>query len=136
MSKKSLVSLMFYVTAVYDGLVGAAFLVAPLTVFDWYNVTPPNHMGYVQFPAFVIIIFAVMFVQIARNPVSNRNLIPYGIGLKIAYSAVVFKYWFTTGVPAMWKPFAIIDAVTAVLFVWAYVSLKQNAGRGTQHAGV
>jgi hypothetical protein len=118
---------MFYLAAAYDGLVGAAFLVAPITVFNWYQVTPPNHMGYVQFPALIIILFAVMFVQIASQPIKNRNLIPYGIGLKVAYSGVVFKFWFTTGVPAMWKPFAIIDAVTAVLFVWAYIALGQGA---------
>ena len=129
MSTRSLISWLFYIVAVYDGFVGAAFLVAPMKVFNWYMVTPPNHMGYVQFPALIIIMFAVMFVQIARDPAANRNLIPYGIGLKVAYSVVVFKFWFTTGVPAMWKPFAVIDAVTAVLFMWAYVSLKQDVER-------
>ena len=134
MSKKSFISFMFYVIAAYDGFLGAAFLVSPLKIFNWYQVTPPNHIGYVQFPALIIIIFAVMFVQIAADPVRNRVLIPYGIGLKIAYSGIVFKFWFTTGVPVMWKPFAVIDAVTAVLFLWAYMVLGQDAERRTQNA--
>ena len=129
MKRKKLVSTLFMGIALYDGLLGGAFILAPLSLFDWYGVTPPNHLGYVQFPAILLIVFALMFVQIAVDPIRNRNLIPYGIGLKAAYCWVVFKFWFTTGVPNMWKPFAVIDAVTAVLFLWAYMVLGQNAER-------
>ena len=126
---------MFYVVAIYDGLLGAGFLVAPLRLIRWAGDTPPYHPAFIQFPAILLVVFAVMFVQIALDPVRNRNLIPYGIGLKLSYCGVVFKYWFTTGVGSMWKPFAVIDAVTAVLFLWAYAVLKQGAGRGAQGTG-
>ena len=125
---------MFYLVAVYDGLLGAGFLLAPLRLIEWAGDTPPYHPAFVQFPAILLVVFAVMFVQIALDPVRNRNLIPYGIGLKLSYCGVVFKYWVTTGVGSMWKPFAVIDAVTAVLFLWAYVSLKQDAVRSTRDA--
>jgi len=126
MLKRSLIASIFYAAAVYDGLLGAVFLTLPGAVFDWYGVAPPNHMGYVHFPALLLLLFSVMFVQIARDPVRNRNLIPYGIGLKVSYSAVVFWHWFLSGIPGMWKPFAVIDAVTAVLFLCAYLVLRQN----------
>jgi hypothetical protein len=126
MNKRTLISVLFYLVATYDGLLGTAFFAAPLSLFQWYEVTPPNHVGYVQFPALILIIFAVMFVQIALDPSRNRNLIPYGIMLKVAYSGIVFRYWFTTGIPDMWKPFAVIDAATAVLFVWIYVTLATD----------
>ena len=132
MKKKALISVLFYAAAAYDGILGAVFLVAPLAIFNWYQVTPPNHVGYVQFPALLLILFAVMFVRIAAQPIRNRNLMPYGIGLKAAYSVVVFKYWFTTGIPSMWKPFAVIDTVTALLFLWAYAVVKQDADRGME----
>ena len=41
---------LFVIAALYDGLLGAAFLVAPAEIFRIADVTPPNHWAYVQFP--------------------------------------------------------------------------------------
>jgi hypothetical protein len=114
---------LFLLVALYDGLLGLLFLVAPLWPFDHFNVTPPNHIGYVQFPAALLLIFALMFLQIAISPVRHRHLIPYGIMLKVAYVGLSGWHWWSAGIPGMWKPFTVIDAVTAVLFVAAYASL-------------
>lgn len=123
MKPLKLISLLFYIAAAYDGILGAAFLIGPLAIFEWFDVTPPNHVGYVQFPAILLLLFAAMFATIARKPVENRNLIPYGIGLKIAYCTVVFGHWMADSVPIMWKPFAVIDAIFILLFIWAYQRL-------------
>jgi hypothetical protein len=56
--------------------------------------------------------------------VKNRHLILYGILLKIAYCGVVAKYWFTSGVPGMWKPFCIADLVFLLLFVLSWIRLQ------------
>jgi len=114
---------LFVIAAVYDGVLGLLFIAAPAVPFELFDVTPPNHMGYVQFPAALLLIFAWMFVAVARHPVPNRGLILYGIGLKAAYCAVCFSYWFATDIPVIWKPFAVIDAAMAVLFAWSYVVL-------------
>ena len=114
---------LFGIAALYDAVLGIAFLVIPWWAYRTFEVTPPNHWGYVQFPAALLIIFAAMFAAIARDPAGNRGLIPYGVGLKSAYCLLVFAYWATGGIPGMWKPFAIIDLLMAVLFVWAYVAL-------------
>jgi hypothetical protein len=116
---------LFAIAAVYDGLLGLMFAVVPWWAFQAAGVTPPNHWGYVQFPALLLIVFGLMFLAIAVDPRRNRNLIPYGIGLKIAYCIVVFGYWITIGIPGMWKPFAIIDIIMAALFVWAYVAIRK-----------
>ncbi len=118
---------LFYAAAAYDGILGLAFLVFPLAIFQRFNVTPPNHWGYVEFSAAVLIVFALMFLNIARRPHANRNLIPYGVLLKIAYCAVVFGNWFTRGLPSMWIPLAFTDAAFAVLFIWAYLALRRRA---------
>ncbi len=68
-----------------------------------------------------------MFLAVAKDPTANRNLIPYGILLKVSYCGVVFYHWFRTGIPAMWKPFAIFDLVFIALFIWTYVTLPQKA---------
>jgi hypothetical protein len=118
---------LFYLAALYDGVLGVAFVVNPGSVYTAFGVTPPNHWGYVQFPAALLLVFALMYLAVARNPEGNRNLIPYGIMLKVAYCAVVFGYWFTTDLPGMWKPFAVIDLVFLGLFIWAYVGIAPAA---------
>ncbi len=118
---RQFIKTLFVTGALYDGLLGLAFIISPLTFFTQFSVTPPNHIGYVQFPAALLVIFAIMFVNIARFPERNRNLIPYGILLKVSYCIVVFWYWFSEGLPNLWKPFAVVDAGFAVLFFWAYI---------------
>lgn len=126
MSKKRGIRVLFTAAAVYDGLLGAAFLFAGGCVFEWFGVTPPNHPGYVQFPAALLIVFAIMFAAIAREPVGNRNLIPYGMLLKVSYCGVVLFHWLSGGLPYMWKPFFIADLVFLVLFIWAFVALGRR----------
>jgi hypothetical protein len=118
---------LFVIAALYDGILGLAFLAVPLYLFELCGVTPPNHVGYVQFPAALLLIFALLFVAVARDPVGNRQLIIYGILLKVAYCSVAGFHWAATDIPGMWKPFVVIDLVMGLLFVWAYFALGQAA---------
>jgi hypothetical protein len=117
---------LFIVSAIYDGLLGVAFLFASGSLFQWLGVTPPNHLGYVQFSAALLIVFAVMFMAIAMQPIRNRNLIPYGILLKVSYCGVVMFHWLTGGLPGMWKPFCIADLIFLVLFACAWTALGKE----------
>jgi hypothetical protein len=121
---------LFLIAALYDGGLGAAFLLAPNLVYRLGNVTPPNHWAYVQFPAALLLIFGWMFFVIARNPVQNKGLIVYGILLKAAYCGITFWYWASAGIPTMWKPFAAIDLVMALLFAWSYRALSNPVRAG------
>lgn len=113
----------YLLAALYDGVLGIAFLFAAGKVFAMYGIEPPNHMAYVQFPAMLLILFAIMFYQIAMDPVKYRDLILYGCGLKVAYCSLAFWYMFTTGIPSMWVPFAYADLVFLVLFIVSWRSL-------------
>lgn len=124
---KTLVKLLFIIAALYDGILGIIFLFASGRVFEAYGVTPPNHPGYVEFPAALLLIFAIMFAVIARDPVSNRRMIPYGILLKISYCGVVFLHWFDGGIPGMWKPFAIFDLAFLILFALAFAAIGKSS---------
>jgi hypothetical protein len=126
MKKNRYISLVFYLSACYDGLLGLAFLFFAEGLYLFFGVTPPNHYGYVQFPALILIVFAVMFFQIGRDPRTNFNLIPYGILLKVSYCAVVFWYWISSPLPSMWKPFAVLDVVFGILFLWSYASIRKE----------
>jgi hypothetical protein len=72
------------------------------------------------------VIFALMFIAIARDPRGKRPLILYGILLKVAYCSVAGYHWAATDIPWMWKPFVLIDLVMGLLFAWAYLLLAQH----------
>ncbi|MEY2483749.1 MAG: hypothetical protein QOK24_2277 [Verrucomicrobiota bacterium] len=116
---------LFIIAALYDGILAIAFLFCASAIFQWYGVTPPNHLAYVKFPALLLLIFAAMFFRIARDPVRNRDLICYGIALKIAYCGTVFWYQMRHGVPAMWIPWAWADLAFLVLFVIAWKAIAR-----------
>jgi hypothetical protein len=111
---------LFVVAGIYDAALGLVFLAAGTSVFERFGVEPPNHVAYVQFPALLLLVFAAMFFRIATDPVRFRDLMPYGIGLKIAYTATVFGHEIAGGVPSMWIPWAWADLACLVLFVVAW----------------
>lgn len=110
----------FLTSAVYDAVLGLGFLFVPTVIFNLFDVTPPNHLAYVQFPALLLIVFAYMFYQIAKNPESRRELMVYGMFLKLSYSGVTLGYHFTQHIPAMWIPMAYIDLAFFALFFLAW----------------
>ena len=126
MKKFTAISIFYYFSAAYDGILGLAFIFLPLSIYSRFDIIPPNHIGYLHFPAALLIVFALMFINIALNPLRNRNLIPYGILLKISYCSVVFWHWFTGDIPNMWKLFALFDSCFALLFVWTYIVLGRE----------
>jgi hypothetical protein len=126
---KSLTSIriLYAVACLYEGVLGLAFLVAAPSIFGMAGITPPNHWGYVHFAAGILVIFALMFLTIARQPVENRNLIVYGVLLKVCYVATVGWHWYAGGVPNLWKYFAAADALFAIGFIWSLVPLEMAA---------
>jgi hypothetical protein len=120
---------LFGFAALYDGLLGLLFLTTPLHVFALFKVAPPNHLAYAQFPAALLIVFALMFVSIARDPAGRRGLIPYGILLKVAYCGVAGGHWLASGIPGMFQPMVVADLIFGVLFAWAYVALRATTAK-------
>lgn len=118
---------LFLLAALYDGLLGVAFLIAPAEIFAMYGVAAPYHLAFIQFPAFLLIIFAVMFYRIATDPPGNRDLILYGCALKASYCLLVLVYWLTTGISAMWIPWAWADLIFLMLFALSWRQLGRSA---------
>jgi len=118
---------LFIIAGFYDGILGLAFLIVPVQIFAMYEVTPPNHLAYIQFPALLLVVFAIMFFRIAADPVRRRELVLYGAGLKIAYCAPAFFYDITTEIPSMWMPWAWMDLAFLVLFALAWFALGSEA---------
>ena len=126
---KSLTSvrIVYGLAAAYDGLLGLAFLVAGPQIFDLLHITPPNHWGYVHFSAGLLVIFGYMFLTIARQPVENRNLVIFGVLLKVCYVLTVVWHSYQGYVPPIWKYFAVADVIFAFLFLWSLKPLRLAA---------
>lgn len=118
--------LVLVASGIYDGLIGLAFLFAPATIFRTAGITPPNHFGYVQFPALILLIFGAMFLRIAADPVARREQILYGMALKLSYFGLVFWYQLHGGIPALWIPFAWADVAFFLLFFAGWRSTAQR----------
>ena len=127
MRKNRSIPALFITAALYDGVLGIAFLFAGGAVFRWAGVTPPNHPGYVQFPAALLIVFSAMFLAVAAHPIRNRALIPYGMLLKASYCGVVSFHWLAAGLPDMWKPFCVADFIFLATFAWAWAVLGKKS---------
>jgi hypothetical protein len=123
---KSWVKPLFIVAGLYDGLLALAFLFFATKIFQGFGVEAPNHPAYIKFPALLLLIFAAMFLRIAGDPVKHRELILYGVALKIAYSGTTFWYQITQGISFMWIPCAWADLVFLVLFLIAWSSTAPN----------
>jgi hypothetical protein len=123
------VRILLILCGLFDGVVGAVFAIAPAAMFRLFGVVPPNHYGYVQFPALLLLIFAVIFFRAAADPVRRRDTILYGVALKASYSGLVFWYQLHGGVPALWIPWAWADAAFLVLLLlaWGAVSPRKTA---------
>ena len=128
MRRMPMLKTLFYVAALYDGVLGLAFLVAAPRVFGLVGLPPLEHYGYIHFAAALLMVFASMFLSVARNPTAHRDLIVYGMLLKLSYTSLVFYHWSAGGIADIWKPFAFADLAFLALFAWAWVDLGRRDG--------
>ena len=120
------IKVLFIIAGICDLLIGAALFLASPQIFRLTNVPVPGHIGFVQFPALMIVIVGALFLHIAANPEGRRELIPYLTCVKIAFSGLVFWYQLTIGIPAAWLPLAWCDVGYIILFVIAWRSLSAH----------
>ena len=121
------IRLLFAIAAIYDFAIGITFLTNGPQLFESTGVPQPNHWAYIYFGSLLLMIFGLMFAAVALNPRGNRNLIPYGILLKISYASLVGYYWAIGPVPWLFKPFFFIDLVMLFLFVLAYIAIGKQS---------
>lgn len=114
---------LFFIAGICDLLIGALFFLATPQIFKLASVPLPYHIGFMQFPALLIVIIGALFLHIAANPVARRDLIPYLTCVKIAFSGLVFWYQLTIGIPTLWLPLAWCDVGYIILFVAAWRAL-------------
>jgi hypothetical protein len=109
--------------ALYDIVLGLAYGLAFRPIYARFGIALPNHDGYVQLPAALILVFGIGFWLVARAPERNRDLIKLGVLMKLAFCVVVFGHRLFASIPTMWLPFAVADLLFAIAFLAALRAL-------------
>ncbi len=117
--KREWIRPLFVVAAIYDIVLGLAFLLAYAPIMGAFGVTLPNHPAYIQYSATWVAVFGIGFLMVARHPARNRDLIVLGAIMKACYAGIVFWYTLRGQMPGMWMPMAIGDLVFLIAFVMA-----------------
>jgi hypothetical protein len=121
--------LLLLVTGLYDGFFGMVFLLTAPAAFSICRIPAPSHWGYVHFAAALLLIFALMFFAASAHPAANRNLIAYGMLLKIAFVGVVAYHWTRGGVPFVFQILAVVDTACFCTLGWIFFAVAPRAIR-------
>lgn len=120
--------LLFVVAFIYDGVLGIAYFFFYQAIYDHFGIALPYDVGYIQFPALLLLIFAFLFLRIASDPPGNRNLMPYGMALKVAFvGTILMEKLRPAVVPPSFVALAWIDVAFLVLFVVAWSTVSRAA---------
>jgi hypothetical protein len=123
--KRNWIPGLLWLCAAYDGVLGAAFLLAGPAIFrSVLQAAPPNHWGYVHFPAALLLAFAAGFAVAATDPARHRVMLLMGVLFKVSYVGVVMGHWATGSMPALWVIFAWIDLAFLAAFVAAWRAVR------------
>ena len=123
---KGWIKALFVIAGIYDVLLGGGMLIGSSQIAHLASISLPDP-GYVEFPALLVALFGIMFLNIAANPSAHRTMIVYGMGLKAAYSGVVFWHYLTGSVAMLWIPLAWADFTFMVLFFFAWRALSAKS---------
>lgn len=113
---------LFLVAGIYDLILGPIYFFGYQTLFDMFALPAAGHPTYVQFPALLITIFGVMFLQISTDPVKYRSMIPYGMALKVGFVGLAIWSVLTVGLASVWLLIALLDFLFLIAFILAWRS--------------
>ncbi len=130
------VKVLFAIAAAYDIGLGFIFGLLYQQLYRWAGSVLPNHPGYVQLPALLIMVFGVGFAMVARDPIGSRSIMVLGVLMKLAFCAVVFYHMLFGEQIPFFIPFAAIDLCFAVLFAMAYRATRAEAEADQPQAAV
>ena len=111
--------------AVYDGLIGLAFLFLAEPIFRALGIVGPADPVYVQLAAGLIAIMGLGFFLAWRDPLLNRGLVLLGAVFKGFYIVLAGYALIRGDVP---HPVFLVFAVVDVLFLIVFARFLLNTG--------
>jgi hypothetical protein len=117
---------LFLIAAIYDFVLGVAFLFFYEPVYSYFNIALPVYPIYLQMAAAFVFAMGVGYYFIFKNLYRNIDLVKLGVAYKVVYSSLVGYFYFTGLANIVFFWFALFDAVFLVLFVWFLVYAKKE----------
>ena len=111
---------LYLISALYDFILGIAFLFFYQPIFKMLGMNIPENPAYLTFCALMIALFGILLFMIYQNLSGSRRLIIYAILVKFAYIGTVLYYYLFVGSSYVDMPFLIFagfDFVFAILFI-------------------
>jgi hypothetical protein len=109
----------FLAAALYDMVLGVAFMVAGDAILTAIGMTPPPHVAYYQLAAVFVFVQGFSYLLVWRNPANGRGLVWVGVAYKAAYTALAVWYIALGMLPsAFFVPWAAADFLFMLGFLW------------------
>jgi hypothetical protein len=108
----------FLVAALYDMLLGAAFVVVGEQILRAIGMELPPHIAYIQLAAVFIFVQGFGYLLTYLDPLGSLGIVRVGIAYKAAYAGLAFWYLVIGALPSpFFVPWAIVDLLFLVGFV-------------------
>ena len=117
----------FLVAALYDIILGIVFGLFFKPVYTCFGAELPNHAGYIQLAAAYILVFGIGFFFVYKDPVRNQAIITLGVLMKLGFVVVVLGHLLIDTIPPFYIPFALLDIVFLLLFMYTLTAVKKLA---------
>ena len=123
---KSTTNTLFFVAALFNGIIGLLLFFAPNLFLAIFQVTPPvTNTLWVQLFAILVLAFGLGYYWAAQNFAANAAVIKLGIVAKTGVVLVVVLNIITDAVSWQLLVPASVDAVFVLLF-WRALSLHRG----------
>ncbi len=119
---------LYLISALYDFILGIAFLLFYKTIFGITGMNLPRNPAYLTFSAAIIALYGVLLFMIYLNLNGSRRLVIYAILVKFAYVGTVLYYYLLVGPAYVDAPFLIFagfDFIFALLFIESLKFIKK-----------
>ena len=119
---------LYLVGALYDFILGLAFLFFYVAIFEMLGMNLPKNPAYLTFCAVMITLFGILQYMIFLKLDGSRRLVLYSIFVKFAYVGTVLYYYLLVGPAYVDAPFLIFagfDIIFALLFIESLRFIKK-----------
>ena len=118
----------FLVAALYDVVLGAAFVVAGEPILSAIGMPMPPHIAFIQLAAIFIFVQGLSYALVFLDPPGNLGIVRVGVAYKAAYAGLAVWYLVIGILPSLFfVPWALID----LAFLVGFVLFLRSASRPT-----
>jgi hypothetical protein len=121
-------SLIAAVSGLYDLVIGAGLLLAPVEIASWFGAPAPSPLLHVNIAGWLLIGIGIGYWQPFRDPVRHRAYLwIMGPVLKGGGAAIFLIDHFARQSPASFLLFALTDGMLALATLWALLASRDRA---------